>query len=118
MASCEGSALVFSGRPDPVWPIDERDRTRLERLWTRLEPIRAGPPSGPVLGYKGACMSCASGTRYHAYHGVVVLTRERDVVEYRGDPDRGFERALLGTAPAGALPAGIGMPPTSGGPDR
>lgn len=118
MASCEGSALVFSGRPDPVWPIDERDRARLARLWTRLEPVGAGPPSGPVLGYRGARMSCASGIRYHAYRGVVSLTDERGVVEDRDDPARGFERALLGTAPAGALPTGVGIPPPSGGSDR
>ena len=51
-------------------------------------------------------MRCASGDEWRAYRGMVIHTAG-DRVEWRTDEGRRFEKALLATAPRGAVPAGI-----------
>ena len=94
---------MFSGRPDPVWTITERQRASLIRLWTRLGPTRERQPTAPSLGYRGAELACPSGERWFAYGGVASLTVNR-IEELRADPKRAFERAILETAPRGMVP--------------
>lgn len=101
---CTVSAIVFSGRPDPVWTISEREREMVARFWARLAPTRTGPPAAPVLGYKGVSLACSSGERWFAYGGVCAHADAHGAEEFRADPDRAFERALVNTAPKGAVP--------------
>jgi hypothetical protein len=103
-ARCTGSALVYSGRPDPVWTITERQRAALVKWWDRLVPTEARPRAAPPLGYKGVSMVCASGMRWFAYGGVAVLTDAQGADDRRADPARSFERALIATAPRGTVP--------------
>lgn len=51
-------------------------------------------------------MRCASGAEWRAYRGVVTHTAAGRI-EWRHDEDRRFEKALLATAPGGAVPPGI-----------
>jgi hypothetical protein len=76
----------------------------LVRIWTGLAPSRTSPPPAPVLGYKGVSLTCPSGGRWFAFGGVVSRTDVGGVEEVRADPDRIFERALVNTAPKGAVP--------------
>lgn len=51
-------------------------------------------------------MRCAAGDEWRAYRGVVTHTAD-GTVEWRHDEGRRFEKALLATAPKGAVPSGI-----------
>jgi hypothetical protein len=51
-------------------------------------------------------MRCASGDEWRAYRGIVTRT-SHGRVESRNDEGRRFEKALLATAPKGAVPPGI-----------
>lgn len=94
---------VFSGRPDPVWPLAPGDAERLAAIWRALLPLRSGPPAAPPLGYRG-CVADGGGDGRHweAYAGAV-----RCADELRSDPPREFERLVIASAPPGVLPANI-----------
>lgn len=89
---------VFSGRPDPSWPLDEHHVAELRR---RLKALAAAHdrtlPPEPGLGYRGLHVTLDDGA-----HGEVVTVRhgrvafERRILEDRG---RALERWLLDTAP-------------------
>lgn len=79
----------------------------LVRIWAGLAPASTSPPPAPVLGYRGASLVCPSGGRWFAFGGVAALTEAGGAEEFRADPDRIFERALVNTAPKGAVPVGL-----------
>ena len=101
---CTGTAFVFSGRPDPEWPVPSDARTRLNALWSALTPAASAAPSPPPLGYRGCALRCPPGDEWLAYGGVVSHAAASGVVDRRRDPERAFERLLLSTAPNGVLP--------------
>jgi len=43
-----GGALVFSGRPDPTWPVPAQAASELENLWSGLPPAAVNLPVPPV----------------------------------------------------------------------
>lgn len=92
---------IFSGRPDPTWEVAAEDAARLRELWERLEPVASVTPPAPPLGYKG-CFLRGGGQEWRAYKGDVSLVGGRG--ETRRDAGREFERLLLSTAPADAVP--------------
>ena len=96
-------AQVFSGRPDPTWPVDQATAGSLQDLWSRLEPWEGEIPAPPPLGYRGCFLRLADGREWQTYGGVVTL-RQAGAVEFRRDRARAFEKQLLGTAPEGTLP--------------
>jgi hypothetical protein len=98
-------ASIFSGRPDPIWPVDESIVKELLTLWDRMEPYAGPIPSPPGLGYRG-CFLRDSGHEWRAYRGVVTLT-ENDKSEARRDAGRQFELRLVRSAPAGTIPSQI-----------
>jgi hypothetical protein len=102
------SVCLFSGRPDPAWPLNGRQVETLERLWAGLAPHPAGAALAPALGYRG-CRVRSGDCDWLAYGGTV--TRSPGAAqEARADPARAFERAVLASAPPGLLPAGA-LPP-------
>src|SRR5215467_12874902 len=98
-----GSASLFSGRPDPVWQIDEETGSRLEKLWNAMEQYHGPLPQSPPLGYRGCALKDSSNREWLAFEGVVTL-RSPSVSESRVDTDREFESLLLSSAPAGVIP--------------
>lgn len=98
----QGRVALYSGRPDPVWTVSERDAASLARIWSRLLPHADQVVRPPALGYRGCCIS-GPGGEWCAYGGVVTHTdAERN--EARSDADREFERAVLASAPSDLLP--------------
>lgn len=103
-AAWQGTALVHSGRPDPVWDLSAHDAAALDRRWSTLAPHAGAVPTPPGLGYRG-CVLRGPGREWRAYGGVVTLQTSAGTAEARADPVRAFERALLATAPPGTVPA-------------
>jgi hypothetical protein len=99
---CIATALVFSGRPNPTWRVPVEIARKLEKLWQRLEPSEAAFPAAPLLGYRGCTLDCGKRGRWAAYGGVVAWG-----VVYKRDPERKFERLLLGSAQGNLIPSEI-----------
>jgi hypothetical protein len=91
-------ALVFSGRPDPTWPIPPDVAADLVAIWDSLPPTDA-TESPPALGYRGCYARDPEGRMWTAYHELVTHSGER-----RRDNERRFERTVLLSAPTGVLP--------------
>ena len=114
--SCDpwiGSASLFSGRPDPTWPVADAEVRELMGLWERLEADpRKVQPAVPPLGYRGCSLTAPDGRCWHALGGRVT-TGGSLARKARRDPGRTFEKKLLATAPPGILPASFlnGMEP-------
>jgi hypothetical protein len=96
-------AFVFSGRPDPTWPIAPELARELKAIWDTLPPWEAPLPSPPSLGYRGCFVRDPAGRTWTAFQEAVTLSAN-GVSETRRDDDRRFERIVLGSAPEGTLP--------------
>jgi hypothetical protein len=97
-------AFVFSGRPDPTWPISSDVGEELIAIWETLVPTDDAAPTTPVLGYRGCFMRDPAGRTWTAFHELVTLSTEGGS-KTRGDEERRFERSVLASAPARTLPA-------------
>jgi hypothetical protein len=110
-ASWRAGALLYSGRPDPVWAVPAQQAAALIVVWNELPPSRmwSEPPSR--LGYRGCWLEAPDGRRWIAHNRSVGLfgpsqRRGRrgftpQPTEVRFDEQRQFERAVLATAPPG-----------------
>lgn len=96
------TALVFSGRPDPSWPVPPDAVVRLLALWDEL-PVGGSEVEPPPLGYRGTSVSDPDGTTWLARGGTVQRSG-RQSSETRLDTDGRWERTLVRTAPDGLLP--------------
>src|ERR1044071_4547662 len=98
---------IFSGRPDPTWPVSQTIAERLQALWDSLEASPHTQPQPPPLGYRGCFLKdTAEGREWVAYKGVVTLkTTAGDEARY--DENRKFESLLLKSAPEGLIPPQI-----------
>lgn len=101
-----GGALLFSGRRDPTWVIDEHSAQQLNAIWDTLQPWLGERPAAPGLGYRGCFLRSRTGQEWFAYGGVVTLQMASGS-QSRGDPNRSFEQHLLATAPEGTLPPNL-----------
>ena len=101
-----GGALIFSGRRDPSWVVDEHVAQQLVSIWDTLE-LRTGElPVRPLLGYRGCFLRNPLGQEWLAYRNVVTLQMAGDS-QSRNDPERSFEKRLLTSAPEGLLPPNL-----------
>jgi len=97
-------AFVFSGRPDPTWPISRAVADELVAIWETLVPTDDAVPTPPALGYRGCFVRDPAGRTWTAFHELVTRSSENGS-ETRRDDDWRFERTVLASAPAGTLPA-------------
>jgi hypothetical protein len=97
-------AFVFSGRPDPTWPIPNEVAEELVAIWETLVPSDGAVPAPPALGYRGCTVRDPAGRTWTAFRELVTVSTHSGS-EKRRDDDRRFERAVLASAPAGTLPA-------------
>jgi hypothetical protein len=98
------SALLFSGRANPEWPVSDSDAARLTSIWSTLARVPASTLASR-LGYFGCVLSNPT-RRWHAFGGIAMMSSASDT-ETRNDSRRDFERAILATAPAGTIPDAI-----------
>lgn len=103
-AGLRATALVYAGRPDPEWPIDADRAAAIVRLLEAAPATEAGAPPPPGLGYRGVLLSSEPGDSWRIYAGMIVEDRPGCAQVRRLDPGRRIERAVLATAPSGALP--------------
>jgi len=101
-----GGVLLFSGRRDPSWVIDEHVAQQLVSIWDTLTPQTGELPARPLLGYRGCFLRNHLGQEWLAYKEVVTLQMAGDS-QSRSDPDRSFEKHLLASAPEGLLPPNL-----------
>lgn len=101
--TCIGGALIFSGRPDPLWNVERGIVRKLKKIWRLLGPWIGELPSALPLGYRGCFLRCKPDIEWVAYGGVVTL-KTAEGYESRIDKDKSFERLLLSSAPKGLLP--------------
>ena len=106
MDECIVRALVFSGRPDPEWKIEESIDKELERIWDSLVPIHGEAQSAPSLGYRGCLIKCKSNIEWFVYKNLVTLKRSGKI-ESRDDKDRKFEKLVMSSAPQGLVPPSL-----------
>jgi hypothetical protein len=99
-------AFVFSGRPDPTWPIAPEAARELRATWDTLLPWEGPLPSPPPLGYRGCFVRDPGGRTWAAFHEAVTLSAN-GASETRRDEDRRFERIVLASAPEGTLPPSL-----------
>ena len=98
--------LIFSGRPDPSWPLSDADVERFMSLWNALPPTNDAMPTESRLGYRGCIIADGANAEWHAYNGLVVLASAGRRLA-RQDIDRTLERAIVLAAPAGLLPPNL-----------
>jgi len=107
-AGWTAGVLLYSGRPDPSWTLDDETVRRLLTLWDCL-PALDGPPLAlrTALGYRGCFVHERAGGRWTAYDGVVQRQAcSGGPLVARRDPSREVERRVIASAPPGVLPAG------------
>jgi hypothetical protein len=108
-------ALIFSGRPDPTWPLSEATVRDLLDLWAILEPLPRAVDEPARLGYRGSFLRGPVSEAWLAFANTVTF-RSPSGAESRRDAQGKFEAILLRSAPAGALPddPALGTPHTKG----
>ena len=94
LEKCIASAVIFSGRPDPTWEVDDIIVKKLEEIWIKLTECRDKLPSVPLLGYRGCFIRCKNNVEWHVY-GCVVTLNDGKKSKSRVDKDKKFERLLL-----------------------
>ena len=106
MNECIARALVFSGRPDPTWKIEEPIVKELEKIWDSLVPMHGEPPSASPLGYRGCLIKCKSDIEWFVYKNLVTL-KKRGKTESRDDNYRKFEKLVISSAPQELVPPSL-----------
>lgn len=104
MDECIARALVFSGRPDPTWKIEQPIVEELLKIWDSLVPMQRELPSAPPLGYRGCLIKCNSDIEWFVYKNLVTLKRS-DKTESRDDNYKKFEKLVISSAPEGLVPS-------------
>ena len=99
-------ALLYSGRPDPTWPVSAAAARRLEKLWSSLPAAGKPAPDPSRLGYRGAFLRASLDREWIAFEGLVSLKTPAGI-EVRTDVERQFEKDLLASAPKGSLPSDL-----------
>lgn len=84
---------VFSGRPDPRWPLDPGAAAAFRTLLAGLARADTNPLPAPGLGYRGFTVTDSEAVR-HVFNGWITGGGAT-----LADPGRTVERRLLGTLP-------------------
>ena len=85
---------VFSGRPNPVWMLDEDGGVELRRRIDLLPHCDAPWEQAPALGYRGFCFTLAE-ARCRVFHTILQVSD----TQHLSDPSRTVETFLIGTLP-------------------
>ncbi len=97
-------ALIYSGRPDPVWPLGEEEVHALLEIWENLEPLPRPVPELARLGYRGSFLRGPEEREWVAFTNSVTLRTRGGAADSRRDVRGDFEARLVRSAPPGTLP--------------
>jgi hypothetical protein len=97
-------AMIFSGRRDPTWLLNEEQVKNIIDIWNSLPVSEKHLTIPGFLGYKGCYLISSSNDKWHSFRRIVTLIRQNTIAESRKDEIRKFENALLETAPEDAIP--------------
>jgi hypothetical protein len=90
---------IFSGRPNPVWSLSERQVGEMDAIIETLPATTASVPTRPGLGYRGFVVTRLPqrAWRLDLFKGFVAIASEGRT-EIRSDRERKLERFLLDSA--------------------
>jgi hypothetical protein len=91
-------AFLFSGRPNPQWPLTEEQATDWMKLWEAATPSVKEARQLAILGYTGCKLHHDKHSYWLMADGCVSFF-DQDTVINRSDPGRKMEYFLLHTAP-------------------
>lgn len=96
------SVLLFSGQPNPTWPLTQTQVEELLSIWDALPPTTLSSSDNvPTrLGYSGVLVCDGRAREWIAREGVVTLQPN----DCRVDESQRFERCVIASAPRAALP--------------
>ncbi len=91
-----GQADLFSGLPNPQWPLDAEDIEHIQQVLQTATPTTNRPES-PGLSYRGMNVELVGDSlsiQLSIYAEVITL-RQAGTTFYLNDPNQAFERWLL-----------------------
>jgi len=95
-----GGILIFSGKPNPTWPIDKKTAEKLEQIWNSLRQLSEKPQTKSVLGYNG-CFLKKDGNHIWVVNEKIVTLQTKYGIKSRLDKNGKFEELLRNSAPSG-----------------
>ncbi len=106
MKECIARLLIFSGRPDPTWRVEESTLKELRDIWNSLTPYYGEPLSPTSLGYRGCIVSCNNGTEWFVFQNMISFTINGKT-EIRTDKNKEIEDLILDSAPQDIVPPSL-----------
>jgi hypothetical protein len=101
--------MLYSGRVNPKWLIDQVTYSAIVRVWESLLDAENQRNLPPKLGYSG--VSLFDGLAHWSGFSGLAWHESAELTLCRNDPGKVFERALLATRPSEiALPPWIQFP--------
>ena len=104
MDKCTVRVLLFSGRPDPTWEIDESVMQELIKIWDSLVPVSEEIQPDPSLSYRGCLIQCIGDVQLLVFRHRITL-RKGGKAETRKDKYRIIEKLIINSAPPGLIPS-------------
>ena len=95
-----GGILIFSGKPNPTWPVDKKTGEKLEQVWNSLRQLPKKPQTKSVLGYNG-CFLKKDENHIWIVNEKIVTLETKYGIETRLDNDEKFEKLLRDSTPNG-----------------
>jgi hypothetical protein len=99
-----GGAILFSGRSDPEWILEEEQIEQLIQIWNELPSAPGNIIIPNILGYKGCYISTRDKKKWITFRGKVTYYENNEAIESRIDTGRVFEKKIIATAPKDVIP--------------
>jgi hypothetical protein len=99
-----GGAILFSGRSDPQWILEETQAEQLMQIWSALPSAQGNIVIPNILGYKGCYLSTNGKKKWITFRGKVTYYENNEAMESRIDNGRIFEKKIIDTAPKDVIP--------------
>ena len=99
-----GGAILFSGRSDPEWILEEKHVEHLMQIWNGLPSAPGNIIIPNILGYKGCFISTNDKKKWITFRGKVTFYENDKAIESRIDTGRVFEKKIIDTAPKDVIP--------------
>lgn len=92
------TAFMYSGKPDPVWALNEEQVNTWMDAWEDAAHTGGIVEIPSILGYRGCCLQ-KNKHSYWLLHNNCVCLYENNLSVCKKDVNRKMELFLLGTSP-------------------